>query len=124
MYFCTMIATIELDKIELWAYHGCYQQEQVVGNLYEVDVKLDVIIDKTVATDNVKDALNYVEVYDIVKEEMVKTQHLVETVANNIAKAIRCKYDESILTRGWIRVAKMAPPVGGKMKDVAVVLTF
>lgn len=124
MYFCTMTATIELDKIELWAYHGCYKQEQIVGNRYEVDIKLDVNIDKTIVTDNVRDALNYVEVYEIVKEEMLKTQHLIETVACNIGKAIRKRYDTDVLSRIWIRVAKMAPPVGGKMKDVAVIVTF
>ncbi len=119
-----MTATIELDKIELWAYHGCYKQEQIVGNRYEVDIKLDVNIDKTIVTDNVMDALNYVEVYEIVKEEMLKTQHLIETVACNIGKAIRKRYDKDVLSRIWIRVAKIAPPVGGKMKDVAVIVTF
>lgn len=119
-----MIATIELDKIELWAYHGCYKQEQIVGNKYEIDIKLDVEIDDAIKTDNVQDALNYVEVYNIVKEEMSKTQHLIETVATNIAKGIRNKFSEEILKRINVRVAKLAPPVGGKMKDVAVSITF
>lgn len=119
-----MIATIELDKIELWAYHGCYKQEQIVGNRYEIDIKLDVEIDAAVMSDNVQDALNYVEVYEIVKEEMSKTQHLIETVAKNIATSIRNRYSEEVLKRISVRVAKMAPPVGGKMKDVAVNLTF
>ncbi|MDO4462086.1 MAG: dihydroneopterin aldolase [Bacteroidia bacterium] len=119
-----MIATIELDKIELWAYHGCYEQEQVVGNRYEIDIKLMVDIDKAVETDNVQDALNYVEVYEIVKEEMAKTQHLVESVATNIGKSIRNRFSEELLKGINIRVAKMAPPVGGKMRDVAINLTF
>lgn len=124
IYFCDMNATIELDKIELWAQHGCYRQEQIVGNRYEIDIKLEVNIDKPIATDNVQDALNYVEVYEIVKREMAKTQHLVETVAYNIASAIRNQYPTDVLQHISVRVAKMAPPVGGKMKDVAISITF
>lgn len=124
IYFCDMNATIELDKIELWAQHGCYGQEQIVGNKYEIDIKLEVNIDSPLASDDVHDALNYVEVYEITKREMAKTQHLVESVAYNIVSAIRKQYSEDILKHISVRVAKMAPPVGGKMKDVAVTVAI
>ena len=117
---CDMETVIELDTIELWGYHGCYKQEQLVGNRYAIDVKLIVDASRAVATDDVKEALNYVEVYQVVKEQMAITQHLVESVVNNIVVELRrCFFDKG-LKGGVVRVAKLAPPVGGQMKSVSV----
>ena len=39
-----MRATIELEKMEFRAPHGCYDLEKVVGNRYHVDLCMEVEI--------------------------------------------------------------------------------
>ena len=35
------MGTIELEKMEFFAYHGCYKEEKVVGNYFLVDLKFN-----------------------------------------------------------------------------------
>jgi len=115
-----MISTIQLNQIEIYAYHGCYAEEQIVGNNFIVDVTINV--DTTVAakTDNIADALNYVEVYEIVKEEMAIKSHLLENVVARICQHLRSRFGNNGLVDGTVRVAKLAPPIGGQMKSVSL----
>lgn len=119
-----MISTIQLNQIQIYAYHGCYAEEQIVGNNFIVDVSLNV--DTTIAaeSDNIKDALNYVEVYDIVKHEMAIKSHLLENVVARICKHIKTRFNGNGLVGGTVKVAKLAPPVGGQMESVSVMMNI
>jgi dihydroneopterin aldolase len=117
-----MTATIELEEIEIYAFHGCYEEEQRVGNKFIVNISLDVECSKASETDNINDALNYVEVYNIVKEEMSIKSHLLEHVTRRIIERIRLTFDSQQLQKVKVKVSKMAPPVGGQMKCVTLTL--
>lgn len=115
-----MIATIELEQIKIYAYHGCYAEEQKVGNNFTVDVTLRVDATRAAATDNIQDALNYVDVANIVKEEMMQKSHLLENVVSRICNRIKSEFATYGIVGGSVRVAKMTPPIGIEMKCVAV----
>ena len=115
-----MIATIELEQIRLYAYHGCYAEEQLVGNNFTVDVTMRVDASVAAQTDNIANALNYVDVANIVKEQMSIKSHLLENVVSRICSQIRSRYANSGLVGGRVRVAKLNPPIGMQMKGVAV----
>ncbi len=115
-----MIATIELRELELYAYHGCFAEEQVVGNYFIVDADIEVDATRCAKTDNVADALNYVNVCTLIRSEMSKPQHLLESVAANIVAHMHEEFDAQGLCGGWIRIRKMSPPVGVKLASVAV----
>ncbi len=61
---------IELEEMEFYAYHGCFKEEQVVGNKFMVNIAIQVDVENPAKTDNIKDALNYVSVYEITKKEI------------------------------------------------------
>ncbi|MFO7864648.1 MAG: dihydroneopterin aldolase, partial [Salinivirgaceae bacterium] len=61
----TIMGIIELENMEFFAYHGCYEQEQVVGNRFLVDLTLHTNCEKPQQTDNIEDALNYLKVYEL-----------------------------------------------------------
>ena len=115
-----MIATIELDDIEIYAHHGCYAEERLVGNRFTVSVKLKVEATAAAETDDIANALNYVEVVEIVKTEMAKPSHLLENVVRRICDAVRQRFAQKGLVDGTVRVTKIAPPVGVQMKGVSV----
>ena len=72
------------------------------------------------AHDAVEEAVNYLHVYETVRETMSVTQRTIERVAMNIIDALYARYPQIRHVR--CTVAKLAPPLGGKIARVAVTL--
>ncbi len=118
-----MITTIHLNRVRIYAFHGCMEAEQRVGNYFEIDVDLNVDAEKAMISDNLSDALNYVEVYDIINREMQIKSKLLENVAYRIVKSIRENFSADILKGGRLKIAKMNPPIG-EIEKVAFEVNF
>lgn len=114
--------TITLEGMEFRAYHGCYDLEQVVGNRFRVDLELRTELGKIADQDDVRLAVNYLTVYEVVREVMQQKQRTIERVAQNINLALRQRFPAIEGVR--CRVAKLAPPLGGKLESVSVTLEF
>ena len=110
---------IRLNEMEYYAYHGCYPEEQRIGNQFLVDVVMDIGMEKASKTDNLNDALDYAEVYDLVKQEMSIPSHLLEHVSARILDKIFERFPH--LERVEVSVSKLNPPVGGQIKSVSVI---
>lgn len=105
---------IELEGMEFHAYHGCFEQERAEGNLFVVDFKGCYDLKRAARTDNLEDAIDYGDIYKIVREEMAKPSNLLENVAWRIATSINAMFPE--FTEFTVRVSKQNPPVGGVCK--------
>lgn len=114
------IYTIRLDGIYLRAYHGCYDLEQQVGNRFRVDLAIRTPLGDLPATDDVTQAVNYLTVYEIVERTMQRTQRTIEAAASNIIAAVKGAFPEIVEVE--CTVAKIAPPLGGKIDRVSVTL--
>ena len=57
-----MIATIELEEMEFYAYHGCFEEEQRVGNRFIVNISMEIECSRAAESENICEAPNYVEV--------------------------------------------------------------
>lgn len=112
--------TIRLDGIYLRAFHGCYDLEQQVGNRFRVDVVIRTPLADLPKSDDVTQAVNYLTVYEIVERTMQRTQRTVEAAAANIIEAIRAEFPQIVEIE--CTVAKIAPPLGGKIDKVSVTL--
>ena len=107
--------------MEFFAYHGCYKEEQLVGNRFEVNLTLEASSNEATHTDSLADALNYQHAYEIVKREMTIPSHLLEHVGGRILDALFKELN--LLVSASIKVSKLNPPIGGKMEKVSVTLT-
>jgi dihydroneopterin aldolase len=112
------IGLIELEEMEFYAYHGCFKEEQVVGNKFAVNLSFKADCSIPSQTDSISDAVNYVEVYEIVKREMMVTSHLLEHVAGRIVNGIMDQVPQIVELK--VKVSKLNPPVGGQLKRVSV----
>ena len=65
-----MLYTIDLQGMEFHAFHGCYDLEQRVGNRFEVTLSITTELGGIAAHDAVEEAVNYLTVYEIVRERM------------------------------------------------------
>ncbi|MBO7594139.1 MAG: dihydroneopterin aldolase [Salinivirgaceae bacterium] len=115
-----MTGVIELEDMEFYAYHGCFKEEQVVGNKFKVTLSMTVDCSLAAATDNIADAANYQTAYQIVSEQMSIKSHLLENVAGRILSALGEKMKGIKSAR--IKISKMNPPLGGKVGASSVIV--
>ena len=82
---------IHLRNVRLHAYHGLHAEEEIIGNEYDVNLTVSYTPVQTVITD-IDQTLNYVELYDVVKEKMSIRVELLETVATEITHEIMARF--------------------------------
>ncbi|MDE5962670.1 MAG: dihydroneopterin aldolase [Alistipes sp.] len=111
---------IILDRMEFRAFHGCYDLERKVGNRFTVDLTVTAELGRVAEEDSVEQAVNYLTAYEIVREQMKITQRTIERVATNIIDALYTAFPQIVHVR--CTVSKLAPPLGGKVARVSVVL--
>ena len=111
---------IELEEMEFYAYHGCFREENVVGNRFIVNIAIKTDMTLPMKSDKINDALNYVKVYQLVRHEMQQTSNLLENVTARIVDSLFRNFPQIKWTR--VKVSKMNPPMGGQMKKVSVTL--
>ena len=112
--------TIELEGMDFHALHGCYELERQTGSHFEVSLRITTELGAVAEDDDVTKAVNYLTVYEVVRDEMHRTQHTIERVAQNIIDALHSRFPQICETE--CRVTKIAPPLGGKVARVSVVL--
>lgn len=111
-----------VEGIRLYAHHGCMEEETRLGGSYRVDVWVEGDFSRAEQSDSIADAVDYVEIYEIVKKEMAIPSKLIETVAGRIGKGIKKKYPG--LKGGEVKVVKLNAPIGGVVDNVAVIFTI
>lgn len=109
-----------LDRMEFRALHGCYELERKVGNRFTVDLEITTELGQVATEDSVEIAVNYLTVYEVVRAQMTVTQRTIERVAMNIIEALYATFPQ--IRHIVCTVSKLAPPLGGKLEKVRVVL--
>ncbi len=115
-----MISYILLENIELYAHHGVFEQENKVGNIFIVDLKLKTDVSMAIETDNLNETVNYGMIYNFVKEEMSIPSKLLEHVAGRIIKRLKDEFPQ--IQEIEIKISKRNPPVGGQVSYASIVL--
>lgn len=116
-----MTGKIELVDMEFFAHHGCFAEEQIIGNKFLVSFSAMADISAPARSDSIDDALDYQKIYNIVAREMGVTSHLLENVAYRIIAAVKGEFP-SIL-EATVSIEKMNPPLGGRVKASRVVIS-
>lgn len=114
------IYTINLEGMDFHAFHGCYELERLTGSHFEVSLRIVSPLGRVAEDDDVTQAVNYLTVYETVREQMAVTQHTIERVAQNIINALHGSFKQIVAVE--CTVTKIAPPLGGKVNRVSVTL--
>jgi len=114
--------TIEISRLRLYARHGVMEQERVVGNLFEVSLKLECADPRAGADDSLGSTVNYADVIATVRREMSISSQLIEHVAHRICSAISDGYPG--VSGGSVTVRKLTPPCGAELEGVGVTVNW
>ncbi len=114
--------SIAVEDARFYAYHGVFAQETIVGNEFEVSVKVDLLLPKSIKDDNLSETISYVDLYEIISEEMKIPSKLIEHVAYRIVGRIRDRW--LMVEHGFVSIKKLAPPIDNFMGSAKVVINF
>lgn len=112
---------IEVENMEFYAYHGCYELERSVGNKFMVNIRMEADLSEAIKSDDISTTINYLEVYNITSQQMAIKSHILEHVTGRIIDALYDKFPQ--LKNITVKVSKMSPPLGGKVERTSVTLT-
>lgn len=113
------MVAIELQNIRLQASHGIYEGEKKTGSPYEVSIKV-VYDEGAVQFDNLKNTINYVEVFDIVKARMKVATPLLEKVAEGIIRKI--KHQFPFIREVVLSIYKLEAPIENFQGKIGVTM--
>jgi 7,8-dihydroneopterin aldolase/epimerase/oxygenase len=116
---CSLMGKIHIEEMEFYAFHGHYQEEQIVGNRFLVDLEMEADLTAPADSDSLDDAVNYQQAYQIIKYEMRHTKsNLLENIGKRILDALFAEMDG--VEKATIKVRKLNPPMGGPIKSVGI----
>jgi 7,8-dihydroneopterin aldolase/epimerase/oxygenase len=111
---------IQIEDMEFYAYHGCYAEEQRVGNKFLVQIGYEYDFRQTAQNDDIMAAVNYLLVYEAVKEQMEIKSKTIENVAYRISNSLKAKFPA--MTSLSVKISKINPPLGGQVGKVSFTL--
>ena len=113
-----MMGKVILKDIRVYAFHGCMEEEELIGSDYIVNLEVETDMHQPANSDLLKDAVDYVQLNTIVKEEMLIRSRLLEHIAQRIIDRILKQFP--MVKNVEVKVAKQNPPIGGDVKEVCV----
>ncbi len=114
------MAKIEIEGMHFYAHHGCFKEERVIGTYFTVDCCMHCNITAAAKEDNLAKTINYQTIYKIIAQELKKTSLLLENIAYRIIIVIQRQFPQ--IDTIEIKICKLSPPLGGKIKAVSVTL--
>ena len=111
--------SIELKDIRLHANHGIYEGEDKTGNGYHIDLSVKYDESNTDFT-SLANTINYVELYDILKQRMQSRSGLLEKLCAGVIQQIYLRFP--FISEVTISVYKIQAPIENFEGKVGVTL--
>ena len=111
---------IEVNGIRLYSFHGCLEEEGLIGGNYIVDVRLTTDFSSAAQNDNLSETIDYVDVNKVVSEEMGVRSKLIEHVGKRIVD--RIKRESLGVQKIRVKITKLCPPINGDVNSVAIII--
>ncbi len=111
--------TINLHNLLFFAHHGVHEEERIFGNTFIVNVSLSFNQDEKISV--LEQTVNYVSVYNIIKQRMDIPTALLETIAQELLQQIYV-FDNRIKSI-TVSIEKKDPPIANMQGSVGVSLS-
>jgi 7,8-dihydroneopterin aldolase/epimerase/oxygenase len=108
--------TVHLNKMLFYGYHGVHKEEAIVGGEFEVAISISFPSLNRIKT--LDDTINYVAIFELVKNRFLQPEKLLETLAQNMVEDIYT-YDTRISLIN-ISIEKLNAPISNFIGRVGV----
>ena len=111
---------IKVHGIRTFSFHGCLEEEKIIGGNYFVNVEVDCNFKTAAKHDDLSKTIDYVAIKEIVVKQMSISSKLIESVAYNIVHEIKENF--SIANNCRVEIKKINPPIDGDIDYVSVLV--
>lgn len=110
---------IRIDNLEVYAYHGVYDEEKEKGQYFYVNAELYTNTRKAGMNDDLDASTNYGTVCNFIHDFMTKhTYDLIETVAEQLAQALLLEF--KLVKSVLLEIRKPHAPIEKEFESVSV----
>jgi len=105
------LTKIRINNAKFFSYHGVLEYEKEFGNEFEADIEMDCDIPDLSLSDDLRQTVNYLEVYNLVRSLFMEEKfNLIETLNILICKTILEKFP--LVNTVEVRIRKPNAPLG------------
>lgn len=113
-----MTDRIVVSGIEVFAYHGVHEEEIENGQLFSVDVEMQLDLQPAASSDDLADTIDYGTVAERVHERVTGERwNLIEKVATRVADLL---LEDQRVAAATVTIHKPQAPISIPFRDVAV----
>lgn len=109
---------IYIKDAEFKAFHGVLRQENIVGNIFVVNIDIEIDFSQAVETDTLSHTVSYADIFNIIKKEMNITSRLIEHLAGRIINSILLQFPQ--ITSIDLSITKKHPPLEGQTAGAGI----
>ncbi len=113
--------TVALSQVKIFAPIGFYKEEQVLGNEFLVDIRVEFDAPSGDRED-LKKTVNYEQLYAIIQSTMAPKRKLLESAVEEMLLKVHADFD--FLHFIEVGILKLNPPFGGDLANSEVKLTY
>lgn len=109
---------IVVTGIDVFAYHGVRDDEKQNGQLFSVDVEMELDLQPVSVSDDLADTVDYGTLAERVHRRVAEERHdLIETVATRVADLV---LEDPLVVATSVTIHKPQAPISIPFRDVAV----
>lgn len=118
-----LIDKIFLRRLACFGYHGAFQEEKQLGQIFYIDVELDLDLSKAAQSDKLEDSIDYSEVYILIKDEVgASPVNLIEHLAQRIIQSLFQNF--FLIQAVKLQIDKKAPAgISGHHGEIGIQIT-
>ena len=106
---------IVLEGMQFYGFHGTNPEERILGQPYQVDLAVELDLNKPGVSDQMEDTVSYTRLYRVVQEVLEgEPRNLLEATAQAIADRVLAELPVRAVQ---VRVKKPRPPIRGSVID-------
>ncbi|KQU50235.1 hypothetical protein ASG72_19405 [Bosea sp. Leaf344] len=107
----------------MYAYHGCFAEEERLGQRFLLDIVLATDIRASALSDALADTVDYGLAVAVATEAFTSRRYnLLEAAARGVARALLDNF--ASVTRVEVTLRKPAPPIHANLASVGIRLDF
>lgn len=115
-----MLSKLSILELRVFGYHGCMDEESVVGTQFTVNAHIWYNIADAALSDQLEHAIDYGAISELITKEVKQRNQLIETVAMRVLNKIKAY--NSIIEKVELELIKHAPPINANVRSVAITL--
>ena len=114
-----MPGKVQIEALEVHAYHGWHAHEGEFGQHFTVDIELETDIGRAAESDELVHAIDYAAIVGAARRLFVEKRYkLVEAAAAALASGLLREFPSVEAAR--VRVRKLKPPIPERLSSVGV----